>query len=148
MLHTLHLGVHNARVLTLPVDMVDLGEVVLLPQGGVEDVVHVDWQDVQETRGTCCVDCVAGMISVCPGIGPVCQAPVSQQVQHLFIWIVLASQEDKVLQSVGQAVMVLSFCGQTEVTIDYGRLGLGQDHCKAGQLRSVFLHRQRGGDVE
>ena len=48
----LHLGVHNARVLTLPVDMVDLGEVVLLPQGGIEDVVHVDWQDVQETRGT------------------------------------------------------------------------------------------------
>ena len=66
------------------------------------------------------------------------------------------------LQGVGQAVMVLrtslllqihrlalisqnccdlllyylSFCGQTEVTIDYGRLGLGQDNCKAGQLRS------------
>ena len=28
-------------------------------------------------------------------------------VRYLFIWIVLASQEDKVLQSVGQAVMVL-----------------------------------------
>ena len=49
----LHLRVHDARVLTLPVDMVDLGEVVLLPQGGIEDVVHVDWQNVQETRGTC-----------------------------------------------------------------------------------------------
>ena len=84
-------------------------------------------------------------------------------MRYLFIWIVLASQEDEVLESVGQAVMVLrtslllqihrfaliilicchphllyylSFCGQTEVTIDYRRLGLGQDNCKAGQLRS------------
>ena len=45
----LHLRVDNARVLTLPVDVVDLGEVVLLSKGRVEDVVEVDGQDVQET---------------------------------------------------------------------------------------------------
>ena len=46
----LHLRVDNARVLTLPVDVVDLGEVVLLAKSWVEDVVEVDGQDVQETR--------------------------------------------------------------------------------------------------
>ena len=46
----LHLRVDNARVLTLPVDVVDLGEVVLLAKSWVEDVVEVDRQDVQETR--------------------------------------------------------------------------------------------------
>ena len=45
----LHLRVDNARVLTLPVDVVDLGEVVLLAKSWVEDVVEVDGQDVQET---------------------------------------------------------------------------------------------------
>ena len=45
----LHLRVDNARVLTLPVDVVDLGEVVLLAKSRVEDVVEVDGQDVQET---------------------------------------------------------------------------------------------------
>ena len=47
----LHLRVDNACVLTLPVDVVHLGEVVLLPEGRVEDVVEVDGQDVQETGG-------------------------------------------------------------------------------------------------
>ena len=45
----LHLRVDNACVLTLPVDVVDLGEVVLLSKSWVEDVVEVDGQDVQET---------------------------------------------------------------------------------------------------
>ena len=45
----LHLRVDNARVLTLPVDVVDLGEVVLLSKSRVEDVVEVDGEDVQET---------------------------------------------------------------------------------------------------
>ena len=45
----LHLRVDNARVLTLPVDVVDLGEVVLLSKSWIEDVVEVDGQDVQET---------------------------------------------------------------------------------------------------
>ena len=45
----LHLRVDNARVLTLPVDVVDLGEVVLISKSWIEDVVEVDGQDVQET---------------------------------------------------------------------------------------------------
>ena len=47
----LHLGVDHARILALPVDVVHLGQVVLLPQCRVEDVVEVDGQDVQETGG-------------------------------------------------------------------------------------------------
>ena len=47
----LHLGVDHACVLPLPVDVVHLGQVVLLPKGRVEDVVEVDGQDVQETGG-------------------------------------------------------------------------------------------------
>ena len=47
----LHLRVDHARVLALPVDVVHLGQVILLSKGRVEDVVEVDWQDVQETRG-------------------------------------------------------------------------------------------------
>ena len=45
----LHLRVDNARVLTLPVDVVHLGEVVLLSKSWIEDMVEVDRQDVQET---------------------------------------------------------------------------------------------------
>ena len=47
----LHLAVDDPRVVPLPVDVVHLGQVVLLPQGRVEDVVEVDGQDVQETGG-------------------------------------------------------------------------------------------------
>ena len=47
----LHLGVDHAGVLPLPVDVVHLGQVILLSEGRVENVVHVDWQDVQETGG-------------------------------------------------------------------------------------------------
>ena len=47
----LHLRVDHARVLALPVDVVHLGEVILLSKGGIEDVVEVNWQDVQETGG-------------------------------------------------------------------------------------------------
>ena len=47
----LHLGVDHTRVLPLPVDVVHLGEVILLSKGGIEDVVEVNWQDVQETGG-------------------------------------------------------------------------------------------------
>ena len=39
----LHLGVDHACVLTLPVDVVHLGEVILLAKGGIEDVVEVNW---------------------------------------------------------------------------------------------------------
>ena len=45
----LHLAVDHPGVLPLSVDVMDLGEVVLLPEVGVEDVVEVDGQDVQET---------------------------------------------------------------------------------------------------
>ena len=79
----LHLRVDDASVLPLPVDVVDLCEVVLLPESGVEDVVHVDWQDVQEARGPGRVDRVASVVRVCPGVGPVGQAPVGQEVEHL-----------------------------------------------------------------
>ena len=47
----LHLRVDHARVLPFPVDVVHLGQVILFSKGRVEDVVEVDWQDVQETGG-------------------------------------------------------------------------------------------------
>ena len=47
----LHLRVDHARVLPLPIDVMHLGQVILLSKGRVEDVVEVDWQDVQETGG-------------------------------------------------------------------------------------------------
>ena len=56
----LHLTVDNPRVLALAVDVVDLREVVLLPQVGVEDVVQVDGEDAEEAAGPGRVDGVAG----------------------------------------------------------------------------------------
>ena len=47
----LHLRVDHARVLPLPIDVMHLRQVILLSKGRVEDVVEVDWQDVQETGG-------------------------------------------------------------------------------------------------
>ena len=50
--------------------MVDLREVVLLPQVWVQDVVQVHGQDVQEAAGARGVDGVAGVVCVGPGVGP------------------------------------------------------------------------------
>ena len=37
---------------------------------------------------------------------PVCQGPVGQEVQHLLVGVILAAQEDQVLQGVGQPIIV------------------------------------------
>ena len=42
--------------------MMNLGEVVLLPQVGVEDVVQVDGEDAEEAAGAGRVDGVAGVV--------------------------------------------------------------------------------------
>ena len=102
----LHLAVDHPGVLALSVDVMDLGEVVLLPEVGVEDVVEVDGEDVEEAARSSSVDGVAGVVGVGPGVGPVGQGPVGQQVQHLLVGVLLAAQEDEVLQSVGQTVIV------------------------------------------
>ena len=72
----LHLTVDHPRVLALAVDVVDLREVVLLPQVGVEDVVQVDGEDAEEAAGAGRVDSVASMIGARPSIGPLSQASV------------------------------------------------------------------------
>ena len=77
--------------------MMNLCQIVLLPEGGVEDVVQVHRQDLHEPRWPGGIDSVAGVVRVSPGVGPVCQAPVSEQVQHLLVRIVLTSQEDEML---------------------------------------------------
>ena len=88
--------------------MVNLGEVVLLPEVGVEDVVQVDGEDAEEAAGAGGVDGVAGVVRVCPGVGSVRQSSVGQEIQDLLVRIVLAAQEDEMLQSVRQAVIVQS----------------------------------------
>ena len=46
-------------------------------------MIEVDGQDLQETGGAGSVDGVAGVVGVRPRVGPVRQAAVGQQVQHL-----------------------------------------------------------------
>ena len=56
----LHLAVDHPSIHPLPIDVVHLGAVVLLSQGGIEDMVQVDWQYVKEAAGSCSVHRVAG----------------------------------------------------------------------------------------
>ena len=65
----LHLTVDNTSVLSFPVDVMDLSKVVLLPEDGVEDVVQIDGEDVQEATRPSSVDGVARVVCVCPGVG-------------------------------------------------------------------------------
>ena len=118
----LHLTVDHSCILAIPVNVVHLSQVILLPEmfvlmnvsmtmrsspeDGMKDVIHVDWEDVKEATGSSCVDCVASVVSVSPGIGSIRQGPVGQQVQHLLVGVVLTAQEHKVLQGVGQPVIV------------------------------------------
>ena len=83
LLNALHLRVDHPRVLPLLVDVVDLGEEVLLPEERVQDVVHVHGQDGEEPGRPRRVHGVAGVVGVSPGVGPVRQAPVGQEVQDL-----------------------------------------------------------------
>ena len=57
--------------------VVDLGDVVLLPEDGVEDVVQVDGEDVEEPAGPRRVHGVARVVRVCPRVG---------SVVKIFLW--------------------------------------------------------------
>ena len=72
----------------------------------MKNVIHVDREDVEEAAGAGGVHRVARVVSVSPGIGSIRQGPVGQQVQHLLVGVVLTAQEHKVLQGVGQPVIV------------------------------------------
>jgi len=49
----------------------DLGQEVFLPQQREQDVVEVDRQNVEEATRAGRVDGVAGVVSCCPGVGPI-----------------------------------------------------------------------------
>ena len=73
----LHFTVDNTSILPLTIDVMDLGDVVLLPEDGVEDVVQVDGEDVEEPAGPRRVHGVARVVRVCPRVG---------SVVKIFLW--------------------------------------------------------------
>lgn len=97
--HALHLGVDDSGIVAILVDVMDLGEEVLLPKQRVEDVVQVDGQDVEESGRSGGVHCVTGVIRVSPSIGSVGQASIGHQIQNLFVGIFLAGKEAEVAWS-------------------------------------------------
>ena len=60
-----------------------LGDVVFLPEQGVEDVVEVDREDLLEPAAPSRVDSVACVVGRGPGVGPASQAPVGQEVENI-----------------------------------------------------------------
>ena len=48
----LHLAIDHPSILSLSIDMMNLCQIVFLPECGVEDMVQVNRQDVQEPRGS------------------------------------------------------------------------------------------------
>ena len=66
----LHFTVDDSSILALAIDVVDLGDVVLLPEDGVEDVVQVHGKNVQEPAGPRRVHRVARVVRVRPRVGP------------------------------------------------------------------------------
>ena len=120
----LHFTVDNTSILPLTIDVMDLGDVVLLPEDGVEDVVQVDGEDVEEPAGPRRVHGVARVVRVRPRVGPdgeiflftastifcdgspIGQSSISEEIQDFFVRIVLAAKKDKMFQGVREAIVV------------------------------------------
>ena len=82
------------------------------------------------------------MICAGPGIGPLGKTSVGEIVQSFLERIVLAPEEDEVLQDVRQTVVVVSLSRQAEVTVHHRGLRLGHRH---GQ--TWLGESERGGGV-
>ncbi len=63
-------------------------------------------------------------------------------------WSGHLTQEDEVLQRVGQPIVVVRLRGEAEVAVHDGGLWLGQHYRQAGQLRPELADRDGGGQVE
>ena len=72
------------------------------------------------------------MVRVRPGIGSVCQAAVCQQIENLLERVILGAQEDEVLEGVGQPIVVVGLCGETEVAVHNRRLCPRQNYRQSG----------------
>ena len=66
----LHFTVDNSSILTLTIDVVNLSDVVLLPEDGVENMVQVYREDVKEPTWPRSIHGVACVVCVCPCICP------------------------------------------------------------------------------
>ena len=91
----LHFRIDHSRIVSFSVDMVHFGHKVLLSQKGVEYVIQVHGQDVEEPPAAGRVHGVAGVVGVGPRVSPVGQAPVGHQIQDLFVRIVFTDMMTK-----------------------------------------------------
>ena len=66
-------------------------------------------------------------------------------IEGITLWL---TQEDKMLECVGQAVVVVSLGGEAEVAVHNGWLRLGEHHCQARQSGPELAHRNRRRQVE
>ena len=62
------------------------------------------------------------MVCVRPGVGPVREAAVCQQIKNLLVRVILRAKEDEVLKSVRQPIMVVGLSGEAEVAVHNGGL--------------------------
>ena len=53
----------------------------------IQDVVHVDWQQLQKAWSSACLDGVSGMIGVCPRIGALGEAAIGKRIKQTLVRI-------------------------------------------------------------
>ena len=61
----------------------------------VQDMVEIDWEDLQETGFSCGGDSVRCVVRAGPCIGPVSEASVRKVVQDALIGIILGPHKDQ-----------------------------------------------------
>lgn len=74
--------------------------------GGVEDMVDVDGQKLQETLFACSLDRIRRMVRVGPCIGTGCEGPVGEVVEYPFVGVLFGAEEDEMLECVWAARVV------------------------------------------
>ena len=75
-------------------DVVHLSVEPLISDGGVENVVQIDRQNLQETIGASGTDSVARVISVGPRISATSQAAIGKRVKDTLVWVFFRAKED------------------------------------------------------
>ena len=70
-------------------------------------MIHINWKEIQETFASRSRYGVARMVDICPRVRPLSVATIRKLVKHAFEGIKLGSEENKMFERVGEAIVAV-----------------------------------------